>query len=143
MPFFEEETSPSMNPDGIKNPVARAFAAKVAKADGFLIVTPEYNHAPPAVLKNALDYAYKEWNRKPVAFISYGGSAGGARAVEQLRQICIELQMVSVRSSVVIPAFWEYMNTSGQFNLGKYEQNLQRVFTELQEWLSLLHPSRV
>jgi NAD(P)H-dependent FMN reductase len=99
MPFFDEPGSPLYMPP--KNEAARRWGQKVAELDGFIFVTAEYNHGPPAVLKNALDYAYKEFNRKPAAFVGYGG-VGGARAVEQLRLNSIELQMAPTRSGVHI-----------------------------------------
>jgi NAD(P)H-dependent FMN reductase len=99
MPFFDEPISPFYAPP--RNEVARRWGEKVAELDGFIFVTAEYNRGPPAVLKNALDYAYREFNRKPAAFVGYGG-VGGARAVEQLRLICVELQMAPTRSGVHI-----------------------------------------
>jgi len=99
LPLFDEHGSPAWGP--IKNDVAQRWAAKLAGLDGFILVTPEYNHGVSAVLKNALDYAYKEFVRKPVAFVGYGG-VGAARAVEQLRLVAAELQMVSVRNAVHI-----------------------------------------
>ncbi|MGH6923054.1 MAG: NADPH-dependent FMN reductase [Propylenella sp.] len=99
MPFFDEATSPAWGPS--KNEVALRWQKKIASLDGFIIVTSEYNRGPPASLKNALDYAYTEWNKKPVAFVAYGG-VGGARAVEQLRLTAIELQMAPIRVAVHI-----------------------------------------
>jgi NAD(P)H-dependent FMN reductase len=99
MPLFEEVASPAYVPP--KNEAARRWGQKVAELDGFIFVTAEYNRAPPAALKNALDHAYTEFNRKPAAFVGYGG-VGAARAVEQLRLICIELQMAPTRSGVHI-----------------------------------------
>jgi NAD(P)H-dependent FMN reductase len=97
LPFFNEKASnlhlPTENAEGLR------WQKKVAEFDGYVIVTAEYNHGPSAALKNALDYAYVEWIRKPIAFVGYG-SVGGARAVEQLRLIAIELQMAPIRSSV-------------------------------------------
>ncbi len=72
----------------------------IAALDGFVIVTPEYNHGYPGALKNALDALYPAWNHKPVAFVSYGGFSAGTRAVEQLRLVAIELRMVPVRDEV-------------------------------------------
>lgn len=97
MPFFNETTSPAYAPP--KDEAAQRWAAKIAELDGFVFVTAEYNHGLPAVLKNALDYAYREFNRKPAAFVGYGG-VGGARAVEHLRLILCELQVAPLR-----PAF--------------------------------------
>jgi NAD(P)H-dependent FMN reductase len=99
MPFFDEPGSPIYMPP--RDEVARRWAQKVAELDGFIFVTAEYNRGSPAVLKNALDYAYAEFNRKPAAFVGYGG-VGAARAVEQLRLTSIELQMVPTRSGVHI-----------------------------------------
>jgi NAD(P)H-dependent FMN reductase len=75
---------------------------RIAQSDGFVFVTPEYNYGPSAVLKNAIDWVYPEWNRKAAAFVSYG-SAMGARSVQQLRETAIELQLAPIRSSVHIP----------------------------------------
>ena len=89
-------------------------AGRDRTADGFIIVTPEYNHGYSAVLKNAIDYVYDGWNKKPVAFVSYGGPAGGSRAIEQLRQVAIELQMHPVREQVTIPYIWSALSDSGE-----------------------------
>jgi NAD(P)H-dependent FMN reductase len=97
LPFFDEVASnawvPTQNAEGVR------WQKKVGHYDGYLFVTAEYNHGAPAVLKNALDYAYPEWNKKPAAFFGYG-AVGAARAVEQLRLICVELQMAPTRSGV-------------------------------------------
>jgi NAD(P)H-dependent FMN reductase len=78
------------------------WADRIADADAFVMVSPEYNHGYPAVLKNAIDYIYPEWVHKPVGFVSYG-NAGGARGVEQLRQVAIEMQMWPIRSAIHLP----------------------------------------
>jgi NAD(P)H-dependent FMN reductase len=77
-----------------------AFRERIDKADAFVVVTPEYNHAYPAVLKFMIDCAYAEWQAKPVAFVSYGGISGGLRAVEQLRLVFAELHAVTLRDTV-------------------------------------------
>jgi NAD(P)H-dependent FMN reductase len=97
MPFFDEPASPAWMPP--KDPVAERWAAKLAELDGFVFVTPEYNHGYSAVLKNALDYAFQQFNRKPAAFVGYGG-VGAARAIEQLRMVAVELQMAPIPKSV-------------------------------------------
>ena len=99
LPFFNESMSPAWAP--VKNEAAQRWSAKLATLDGLIVVTPEYNHGPSAVLKNAFDYAYKEFGRKPIGFVGYGG-VGAARAVEQLRLVSIELQMAPVRNAVHI-----------------------------------------
>jgi NAD(P)H-dependent FMN reductase len=90
MPFFDEVASNAWVPS--QNEVAQRWQKKVGEFDGYIFVSAEYNRGVPAVLKNALDYAYPEWNNKPAAFVGYG-SVGAARAIEQLRLIAIELQM--------------------------------------------------
>ncbi|MFJ4967771.1 NADPH-dependent FMN reductase [Streptomyces sp. NPDC088755] len=77
-----------------------AVSARLAAADAFVVLTPEYNHSFPAPLKNLIDWHRAEWQAKPVAFVSYGGRSGGLRAVEQLRQVFAEMHMVSVRDTV-------------------------------------------
>jgi NAD(P)H-dependent FMN reductase len=103
LPFFDQPVPPAMpgraRYDGS---VVGRWTAAIDRSDGFVMVAPEYNHGPSAVLKNAIDWVYPEWNRKAVGFVSYG-SVGGARSVEQLRQISIELQLAPVRAAVHIP----------------------------------------
>ena len=99
LPFFGE-TGPRDHDASSDTAAAPRWRRKVAELDGYLFVTAEYNHSVPAVLKNALDHAYAEFNRKPAAFVGYGGVGGGARAVEQLRLICVELQMAPTRTAV-------------------------------------------
>lgn len=99
LPFFNEVASniaaPTQNDEGVR------WQKKIEEFDGYVIITPEYNHAPPAVLKNALDYAYVEWVKKPIAFVGYG-AVGAARAVEQLRLIVANMQMAPITASVHI-----------------------------------------
>ena len=99
LPFFDEPASPAWAPS--RSEVAQKWQKKVASLDGFVMTAAEYNRAPTAVLKNAFDYAYGEWNKKAVGFVGYGG-VGGARAVEHLRLIAIETQMAPVRAGVHI-----------------------------------------
>jgi len=103
LPFFDEPTSPSRMEGKYPNELAQQWANKVAEADGYIIVSPEYNHSYSAVLKNAFDHIYPEWNRKPVGFVSYGG-VSGARAIEQLRLVSVELQMAPIRAAIHVPS---------------------------------------
>ncbi|HZP29504.1 MAG TPA: NAD(P)H-dependent oxidoreductase [Acidimicrobiia bacterium] len=77
-----------------------AYLDRIARADAFVVITPEYNHGYPGPLKHAIDLAYEEWRAKPAGFVSYGGLGGGLRAVEQLRQVFAELHVVTVRDTV-------------------------------------------
>ncbi len=97
MPFFDQPKSPLREPS--KNEAAQRWARKLGELDGFVFVTGEYNHSVPAVLKNALDHVYAEWCRKPATFLGYG-NAGGARAIEQLRLMLVELQVAPLRGAV-------------------------------------------
>ena len=97
LPLFDEPASPAWATP--KNDTARAWGEKIASFDGYIFITAEYNHSISGALKNALDYAYAEFNRKPAAFVGYGG-VGGARAVQQLRQIAVELQIAPLRNAV-------------------------------------------
>ncbi len=99
LPLFNEVASNAWAPS--EDPAAKAWQDKIGQFDGFIFVTPEYNRSITGALKNALDQAYVEWNRKAFGIVSYG-SVGGTRAAEHLRTIGIELQMVSTRSAVHI-----------------------------------------
>ena len=101
LPLFNEAASNLWAPS--QDPAAVAWQDKLREFDGFIFVVAEYNHSITGALKNALDQSYKEWNRKPMAAIGYGG-VGAARAVEHLRGIAIELQMVPLRNAVHIAA---------------------------------------
>ncbi len=142
MPFFEEAASPAWAE--LQNPVAVEWQKKVAEMDGFIVVAAEYNHAPTAVLKNAIDYAYPQWNRKPVAFVGYG-SAGGARAVEQLRAIAVELQMAPIRAGVHI--HWQaYLDIAqGNKTLDDFDflnQGAEDMLDQLTWWIDALKTAR-
>jgi NAD(P)H-dependent FMN reductase len=99
MPFFNESVSPSMKKEPYKNDAVSRFTNKIAEGDAFIIVTPEYNHGIPGVLKNAIDWVFQEWKNKPVSFVSYG-AVGGSRSVEQLRLVAIELSMFPIREAI-------------------------------------------
>ena len=93
---------------------ARAYIDRIERADAFVIVTPEYNHGYPAALKQAIDLPHVEWKAKPVGFVSYGGLAGGLRAVEQLRQVFAELYAVTMRDTVSFHNFPSQFDEHGQ-----------------------------
>jgi NAD(P)H-dependent FMN reductase len=104
--------------------MADKWAAKINEADAFIVVTPEYNHGTSAVLKNAFDWVYKEWNNKAVGFVGWGSTAG-ARAIENLRLIAGELQMADVRQGVHIPLFWTLLDEQGNLKPGALDPQLQ------------------
>ena len=98
LPLLDEPMPPAMGK--YTKPHTMAWSAKIAAFDGYVFVTPEYNHGPSGALKNAIDFLYREWNNKAAGFVAYG-SAGGTRAVEQLRLIMAELQIADVRGQVL------------------------------------------
>jgi NAD(P)H-dependent FMN reductase len=81
-------------------PEVAAVRPRLAEAEAFVVVTPEYNHSYPAAIKVAIDWHFEEWVAKPVAFVSYGGRSGGLRAVEHLRQVFAEVHAVPIRDTV-------------------------------------------
>jgi NAD(P)H-dependent FMN reductase len=151
MPFFESQTSPLMANGIYENEIIQKWAAKIKEGDAFIIVTPEYNHGYPAVLKNAMDVIYPEWNKKPVGFVSYG-SAMGVRSVEQLRQVAIELQMAPIRNAIHIPVdiFFAAMMGNGQQGPEMFESirrdpmgdRVQIFFDDLLWWARVLKYGR-
>ncbi|SDM77424.1 NAD(P)H-dependent FMN reductase [Streptomyces sp. cf386] len=106
---LERSPAPDGDPDA-----APTLAERIGGLDGFVVVTPEYNHGYPASLKLAIDYVYREWRAKPVGFVSYGGMAGGQRAVEQLRQVFAELHAVTLRDTVSFHMAWEQFDDEGR-----------------------------
>lgn len=105
MPFFNDPIPPLYVTGDYLNPEVNKWANKIKEADGFILVTPEYNRGTSAILKNALDSIYKEWNDKPVAFVAYG-VVGGARAIEQLHSAVLQMQMHPIGNAVYIMSPW-------------------------------------
>ena len=128
LPHLDEPLPPSLGQ--YQNEHTKAWAAKIGSFDGFVIVTPEYNHGTSGVLKNAIDYLYAEWNNKAVGFVSYGG-VGGARAVEHLRLVAGELQLADVRQQVTLSLITEFEDYSvfkpGDYNLPALTTLLDQV----------------
>jgi len=142
MPFFDEPASNAYVP--AKNEVALRWQAKVAAFDGYIFVTAEYNHGISGALKNALDYAYPEWARKPAACLGYG-SVGGARAVEQLRTNLIELQVAPTRNGVHIQGgdFYDaLLNGRDLADLPYIAENAVTMLDELIWWAKALATAR-
>lgn len=140
LPFFNSAMPPST---GSYDPAAEGWRDLIDDADGYVIVTPEYNRGYPAVLKNALDHLYREWNRKPVGFVSYGGSSGGLRAVEQLRLVAVELQLVPLRHSVSFAYGRRAWEDNGQLkDPALYEQQAKAMLDELAFYARVLKQGR-
>ncbi|MCZ0983434.1 NAD(P)H-dependent oxidoreductase [Streptomyces diastatochromogenes] len=139
LPLLDEPMPPSLGQ--YQNEHTRRWAETIAAYDGFVIVTPEYNHGVPGVLKNALDYLYAEWNDKALGLVSYG-VAGGVRSAEQLRLVAAELQMADVRQQVTLSLFTDFENFTvlkpGDHHLRALDALLDQVIA----WTSALAPLR-
>src|ERR1700693_5639040 len=145
MPFFDQAVPPAMPGRApYENEAVTKWTAAIGASDGFIFVTPEYNYGPAAVLKNAIDWVYPEWNRKAAAFVSYGG-VGGARSVQQLRETAIEVQLAPVRSSVHIPVATLWAHFQGGDvgkGLAELEKQAQTMIDDLLWWTSALKTAR-
>ncbi|MBI3528504.1 MAG: NAD(P)H-dependent oxidoreductase [Betaproteobacteria bacterium] len=145
MPFFDQPVPPAMpGRPPYENDIVKQWTAAIAQSDGFVFVTPEYNYGPAAVLKNAIDWVYPEWNRKAAAFVSYGGGAG-VRSVQQLRETAVELQLAPVRSSVHIPAATLWAHFQGgdvEAGLAQLEGPAGMLIDDLLWWTMALKAAR-
>ena len=145
LPFFDQPVSPATPGRApYENDIVKRWTAAIAQSDGFVFVTPEYNYGPPAVLKNAIDWVYPEWNRKAAGFVSYG-SAVGARGVQQLRQTVIEVQIAPIRSSVHIPVatLWaHYQGGDVEAGLAELGAPAAAMIDDLLWWTEALKAAR-
>src|SRR3954469_18313300 len=139
LPHLDEPLPPSMGQ--YQNAHTHQWAATIASYDGFIFITPEYNHSTSGVLKNALDYLYGEWNNKAMGVVSYG-AVGGARAGEHLRLIAGELQMADVRTNVALSMYTDFVNYT---DLQPGEHQVAAIGTLVDQviaWSSALAPLR-
>ena len=119
------------------------FAERIARADALVVVTPEYNHSYPAVLKSLIDSLKEEWQAKPVAFVSYGGLSGGVRAVEQLRLVFAELHAVTIRDGVSFINAWEQFDERGVLvDPARAERSMDTLLASLRWWAGALRHAR-
>jgi NAD(P)H-dependent FMN reductase len=144
LPFFNEAAPPSYTGGAYSEPAAEAWRKRIGEFDAFVAVVAEYNHGPTAVLKNAFDSAFLEWQRKPIAFVGYGG-VGAARAIETLRGVVIELQMAPIRQEVNI-AMEPYLGiVQNGRSLNDYDylvQSRAAMFDHLVWWGEALRAAR-
>lgn len=139
LPLLDEPVPPSQGQ--YSQPHTIAWARKVASFDAFVFVTPEYNHGTSGALKNALDFLYAEWNNKAAGFVSYG-SAGGTRAVEQLRLVLSELQIAHVRNQVMLSLFTDFENFSDFKPHPRNEESVNAMLDQLVAWGGALKAMR-
>jgi NAD(P)H-dependent FMN reductase len=135
LPHLDEPLPPSVGQ--YAQPHTREWSAKIAGFDGFVFVTPEYNHSTSGALKNAIDFLYAEWNNKAAGFVSYGAQ-GGARAVEHLRLVMGELQVADVRTQVTFYLYSDFENYT-TFKPGpQHEDVLATMLDQLVSWSGAL-----
>lgn len=139
LPLLDEPVPPSLGKYSHEH--TKVWAAKVASFDGFVFVTPEYNHGPSGALKNAIDYLFAEWNNKAAGFVSYG-SAGGARAVEHLRLILAELMVATVRKQVMLSLITDFENFSTFKPDARHESEVRDMLEQVIEWSGALRSLR-
>jgi NAD(P)H-dependent FMN reductase len=139
LPHLDEPLPPSMGQ--YQNPHTQDWAATIGQFDGFVFVTPEYNHSTSGVLKNAIDYLYAEWNNKALGVVSYG-ITGGTRAAEHLRLIAGELQMADVRTNVALSLITDFEGFTEFTPVPHQAQALDTLFSEVVAWSGALAPLR-
>ncbi|WBB68423.1 NAD(P)H-dependent oxidoreductase [Micromonospora sp. WMMD812] len=135
LPHLDEMAPPSLGQ--YSQPHTLQWAEKIASYDGYVFVTPEYNHSTSGALKNAIDFLYAEWNNKAAGFVSYG-SVGGTRAVEHLRLVMAELQVADVRAQVALSLFTDFENFS-VFTPGAHQEGaVNTMLDQLAAWSGAL-----
>jgi NAD(P)H-dependent FMN reductase len=139
LPLLDEAMPPGLGQ--YENAHTKARAGVIAAYDGFVFVSPEYNHSTSAALKNALDYLYAEWVNKAASFAAYG-SVGGARAVEHLRLICAELQIATVRQQLAFSLFTDFENISTFAPAALHQDSAMTMFAQLESWAGALKTLR-
>lgn len=140
LPVFDEPHHPMLGK--YEHEHTLRWAAKIREADAFIFVAPEYNYGPSVALLNALDYLGREWTYAPVAFVSYGGIAGGLRAVQVMKQIVTTLRMMPIPDGVVLPLVMQHMQEGRFTPTPTAEGSVAPMLTELLRWTDALAPLR-
>jgi len=135
LPLFDEPHHPRLQK--YEHAHTKAWSARVASADAFVFVTPEYNHGSPPALLNALDYLVHEWAYKPAGFVSYGGVSAGTRGMQMTKQVLVGLAMMPIPEAVNIPFFSKHI-TDGGFDGRAQEAAATRMLGELARWTAAL-----
>jgi NAD(P)H-dependent FMN reductase len=143
LPFFDGPP-PARAPRDYPTDTVAELGQRLDRADGFIVLTAEYNHGYPAVLKNAMDWTFAEWRRKPVSFVGWG-NVGGARAVEQLREVACEFEMAPLRHAVhILPdVLLKARETDGLTPFSPLEAKLHLLIDDLAWWATTLRTGRL
>ncbi|WP_436534007.1 NADPH-dependent FMN reductase [Actinoplanes sp. HUAS TT8] len=141
LPHLDEPVSAKAGSGLYSQEHTKAWAATIGSYDGFVLVTPEYNHSTSGVLKNAVDFLYEEWNNKAAAFVSYG-VVGGARAIEHLRGVMSELQVAHVQQQLSFSIFSDFENFSAFTPADMHKTSADTLFDQLESWAGALKAVR-
>jgi NAD(P)H-dependent FMN reductase len=139
LPLLDEPIPPTFGQ--YKHEHTKVWAQKIAALDGYVFVTPEYNHGTSGALKNAIDYLFREWNNKAAGFVSYG-SAGGARAVEHLRLVLAEVMVATVRSQVMLSLFTDFESFTTFKPDPRHEAEVHVMLDQVVTWATALKAVR-
>lgn len=139
LPLLDEAIPPSQGKYSKEH--TKKWSAKIDSFDAYIFVSPEYNHGMPGALKNAIDFLYKEWNNKAAGFVSYG-SAGGARAVEQLRVVMGELMVADVRAQVMLSLATDFKNYNEFTPDPRHEKEVNTMLEQVIKWGNVLKMTR-
>jgi NAD(P)H-dependent FMN reductase len=142
LPAYEHTEMPPTIEKAYQDESSRRWSEKIHALDGYVVVTPEYNHGYPGQLKNAIDHVHTGWWYKPVCFVSYGGTASGARAVEQLRNVAVEVRMVPVRSEVNIRLIGLQADEAGRPSDPLYAKLAKATIDQLLWWARVAKDGR-
>lgn len=142
LPFLDEPAPPSTEEEYVQDHT-KAWARVIGEADGFIVITPEYNHGVAPSLKNAIDFLDKEWHYKPITFVSYGADAGGVRAVEHLRGTAAWLRMYDLHNVVMIPTYWTQLDEKGIFTPTERQvEDANRLLNDIVFWAEQMRAPR-
>ncbi|SCF27540.1 NADPH-dependent FMN reductase [Micromonospora chokoriensis] len=141
LPHLDEPVGAKAGPSQYSKDHTKAWAGRIAEYDGYVFVTPEYNHSTSGVLKNAIDFLYDEWTNKAAGFVSYG-AVGGARAIEHLRGVLSELQVAHVQQQLSFSVFTDFANFADFTPAELHAGSAQLLFDQLESWAGALRVIR-
>lgn len=136
LPFMDEPNHPRMGQYIHQH--TKDWSAKIAEADAFILVTPEYNYGFPATIKNAIDFLFNEWKHKPIAFLSYGGVAAGTRSIQMLKLTLTALEMVPLSTAINIPFYTNHIKEDVFVPTEEHKKTAAAMFQELLKWSKAL-----
>ncbi len=141
LPLLDEPVPASY--DQYSKDHTKAWSKVVDSADGFIMISSEYNHSYAPSLKNAIDFLAKEWAHKPVSFVSYGADAGGARGVEHLRGVAGWLKMYDLGENLILPKYYTNLDEQGNFKfIEEHENKAHIIFKDVIFWAEQMKEAR-